>query len=64
MHSHVVYRPRRRHFCIELFGVEFLIIVSHAVIRSIGRPPPRPDTSQYVPASASLVPGPPALEVQ
>jgi hypothetical protein len=45
MHSHVVYRPRRRHFCTKPLGVEFPIVISHAVIRLIGRPPPRPGIS-------------------
>jgi hypothetical protein len=45
MHSHLVYRPRRSHFCIEFLGVEFPIVVSRAVIRPIGRPAPRPGTS-------------------
>jgi hypothetical protein len=60
MYSHVVYRPRRRHFCVEPLGVEFPII-SRVVIRLISRPAPTLDTSQCAPASASLVPGPLAL---
>jgi hypothetical protein len=45
IHSHQVYRPRRRHLYIEFHGVEFPIVVSRAVIHPIGRPSLRPGTS-------------------
>ena len=63
MHSHIVYRHRWRHFCIETLGVEFPVI-SRAVIRPIPHPAPIPDTSQCAPACASLVLGPLALGAQ
>jgi hypothetical protein len=63
MHSHIVYRHRWRHFCIETLSVEFPVI-SRAVIHLIPHPAPILNTSQCAPVCASLVLGPLALGAQ